>query len=704
MAKLITIAIMKLTVLIGLFKWSIATTLASDENGISDGIPSDASTPPAYFEMINDYDRSDGGSSNGELVPIPYGALAQTSDRRSVVECGGVYKRLQSEIRSPGYPDGYQTLLHCEYTFKSPFVCSSQYHFQFLDFSLEPSRNCTKDRLVIGEEEVLCGTVIGSKLYDAPGGLLRMKLVTDGWRSERGFRILVTRQPCSDDNEAEESSTAYTVFSTIQVAEEGTESSAEETTTVEPTGYRKIVSSRQDIPPEFNPGGNGYLPPPTVQPTYPTPGYPNPTNPPQAYPCPAPCLYPSWGCSPPNYPYVPPLPPRVPCDPRYQTCPPQYPGSYPSYPQQPSPSYPSYPQQPQPQYPGYPSYPQQPSYPSYPQYPGCTGNPCAPGSQYPSPVYPGYPQQPGTEGTNSIGGPPPGFEPVKSESEAEFPEPTTERAPREPEPQSQVSFVPGLGPSACCRNAFSQRRFYLSSANFPSQHTINQDCVVQIQRHSPFVCRLVIHFKFFAFGNDQFPACPGGFVEIDGRRICGCRTGQTYRTLDFGPYPSKTIRIHSDAGRFPGVQGFLLDIYQEDCQQGGPLKRSDEDRLVQRQASPVGGRYSYEMGRVEGRLLHVPVQTVQTTNSTTTQQTTRQYYFYDMNDAQPVQKPKEPVGAGTFLTPVYLRSGAGSEKFVQPGYTPQLLGGGGNRCVFTTADWLRLKLDWLWVFKPVCLV
>uniref|UniRef100_A0A182QSX1 CUB domain-containing protein n=1 Tax=Anopheles farauti TaxID=69004 RepID=A0A182QSX1_9DIPT len=612
-----------------------------------------------YFRMVNDYEHAAGGNDRSADFTL-------TSDRRTVVECGGVYKRLQSEIRSPAFPSDYQANLHCEYTFKSPFVCSSQYHFQFLEFALEPSRNCSKDRVAIGEDEILCGTVIGSKLYEAPGGLLRMKFVSDSWGSGRGFRILVTRQPCTDDNEAAESSTAYSVFTTIQVADE-TEMDGEDTTTAPSViGDGKIVSSRQDIPPEFNPGGNGYLPP-TIPPTV-APSYPVPTYPPQQVPCPAPCAYlPPWGCSASNYPYIPVLPPRLPgCDPRVQSCPPSYP-TYPSYPQPQNPSY---------LCPTAPCGPGQ-NVPQYPQYP----------PQYP-PYQPGYPTT-DTEGTTSLGGPPPGYQPVKTEPKPEFPEPTTERV----DPENQVAFVPGLGP-ACCRNAFNQRRFYLASANFPSETTVNQDCVVQIQRASPYICRLVIGFKFFLHGNDQLPGCPGGFVEIDGQRICGCRTGQVYRTADFGPYATKTLRIHSQGGRFPTVRGFLLDIYQEECPQRYPLKRSDgsdRERFVQQPQQQVPGnrRYSYEMTRVEGRQLAVPVRTIETTNST--QRITHQFYFFNPDEAKPVVRPQE--------VPFVAGESQHSEKFVEPS---ALLPGGANRCLFTTLDWLRLKLDWLWIFKPIC--
>uniref|UniRef100_A0A182MKS8 CUB domain-containing protein n=1 Tax=Anopheles culicifacies TaxID=139723 RepID=A0A182MKS8_9DIPT len=667
MGKLIVNSMIKFTVHFGLLQ--LAWVVATESKHEVDPVYSDSN----YFKMINDFEHTAEDRPSEQRISDRSDAFTLSSDRRSVVECGGVYKRLQSEIRSPSFPNDYQGHLHCEYTFKSPFVCSSQYHFQFVEFTLEPSRNCSKDRLVIGDEEVLCGTVIGSKLYDAPGGLLRMKFITDGWGSGRGFRILVTRQPCTDDNEAAESSTAYSVFTTIQVADE-IDTSSEDTATEPPGGDGKIVSSRQDIPPEFNPGENGYLPPPTA----PTPTYPSPTYPSQAYPCPAPCPYPQWGCSVPSYPITPVHPPRYPCDPRVQSCSPSYP-QYPPYPQQPVPG--------QPHNPVCPTTPCVPV-PYIPQYP-----------QYPS-YYPGYPTTvtTDTEGTNSLGGPPPGYGPVKTEVKPEFPEPTTERVTEGVEPENQVSFVPGVGPT-CCRNAFNQRRFYLTSANFPSLTTGNQDCVVQVQRTSPYICRLVITFKFFVLGSDHYPGCPGGFVEIDGQRICGCRTGQVYRTAGFGPYPTKTIRIHSRAGRFPTVQGFVLDVYQEECPQRFPLKRSDE---YQPQHSSQNGRYSFEMARVEGRQLAVPVQTIQTTN--TTQQITHQYYVYNLDDAKPIQRPQDiPLVTGESQQQVvpYRPTATDSQKFVHLPIPTQ--SGGPNRCLFTTLDWLRLKLDWLWIFKPVCL-
>uniref|UniRef100_A0A8W7PDK8 CUB domain-containing protein n=1 Tax=Anopheles coluzzii TaxID=1518534 RepID=A0A8W7PDK8_ANOCL len=594
MAKLIANSIIKFTLRLSLLQLAIASSGAV-VTVTGEDVQNERPPTEAYFRMINDYEDVHAAQKLQDRSD----AFALSSDRRSVVECGGVYKRLQSEIRSPGFPADYQGHLHCEYTFKSPFVCSNQYHFQFLEFSLEPSRNCSKDRLVIGEEEVLCGTVIGSKLYDAPGGVLRVKFVTDGWGSGRGFRLLVTRQPCSEDNEAAESSTAYTVYTTIQVADE-TESSGEDSATERPESVSndvKHVSSRQDIPPEFNPGGNGYLPPYNHQ------------------------------------------------------------------------------------------------------------------------------LQDVLQHLVNLSHSTRNILPITQDIQR-FRE--VRKAPHHSELQLHLGTHQS-GKRNHDLNSPNQRRNALQQASSPkikfhssldsalraagtlstSADSTSPDCVVQVQRHSPLTCRLVISFKFFLFGNDQYPGCAGGFVEIDGQRICGCRTGQVYRTADFGPYPSKPIRIYSRAGRFPTVQGFVLDVYQEECPQRFPLKRSDgtdRERMVER---PVRNRPSFEMARAEGRQLAaaVPVHTVQTTN-TTQQQITHHYYWYNLDEAEPIKRPQDVPNvavqesqqqpAALHQRPVGLWPH--SQKIVPlPPATPAA---GPNRCLYSTLDWLRLKLDWLWIFKP----
>ncbi|XP_001654933.2 uncharacterized protein LOC5573893 [Aedes aegypti] len=603
------------------------------------------------FRMVNQYEEL---GKNDNYSRVSY----YVASERSSVECGGVFKRLQNEIMSPGYPDQYGEELRCEYTFKSPFVCSSQYHFQFLDFALEPSRNCYKDRLVIGDEEILCGTVLGSKTYNSTDGILKIKFVTDGWGSDRGFRLVVTRQPC-EDNEATETSTSYTVYTTIEVAEETTDPAV-----TEENGYPTIngtfsVSSRQDIPPEFSPGGNGYLPPSgnTVPPYYP------PTNvcPPACNPYPN-CYPYNPGTNYPSYPIP------IPMTPSY----PNYPGnSYPVYPN--SPSYPNNP----PTYPpSYPNYPNNPTYPGagtpiYPnpncQYTPCTSvNPTNPNPSYPS--YPTYPPNSGG-GTNSIGGAPPGYQPSVLDPEIELAENTSSSKPQRqdiPVPPFLPPILPGL--PQCCRNVFNQKRFYLVSPNFPSYETFNRDCAYQIYRFSPNTCRLVISFKYFLLGDDRLN-CADAFLEIDGRRICGCRSGMVY-TTQWSNVP-KIIRVRTVRNRFPNVQGFVLDIFQESC----PY------RLVRSQPALLDRSDNFHAQQ----LAPLNVTTVQTNSSTT-----YSYYFYNMDQPAKLGETKAATTAKGYPE-------GPSSKFFYPSTVQPYAA-----CQFNALDWLRLKVESLWVVKPRC--
>lgn len=115
--------------------------------------------------------------------------------------CGRIFRDRQIVIHSVNYPELYPNNLHCVYTFASPFVCTSEYHVQFLDFAVESSPNCTKDRLRIGRHEILCGKVIGIMKYRANNGILRIDFSTDEFGQDKGFRLLITRLPCTNSDE-----------------------------------------------------------------------------------------------------------------------------------------------------------------------------------------------------------------------------------------------------------------------------------------------------------------------------------------------------------------------------------------------------------------------------------------------------------------------------------------------------------------------
>lgn len=144
--------------------------------------------------------------------------------------------------------------------------------------------------------------------------------------------------------------------------------------------------------------------------------------------------------------------------------------------------------------------------------------------------------------------------------------PPTYPPPIYPPPILPPQFLP-----LCCRNNFNQDRFLLISQGFPSYSTRDNDCIFVIQRSSPSACRLRIIFKYFLLDDPQ-PGqfgCINNFIEIDGQRICGCRTNFVYET-QWGFEP-KVIRMRTVPGAFQNAQGFVLDVMQEAC----PFKLQD---------------------------------------------------------------------------------------------------------------------------------
>ena len=128
----------------------------------------------------------------------------------------------------------------------------------------------------------------------------------------------------------------------------------------------------------------------------------------------------------------------------------------------------------------------------------------------------------------------------------------------------------------CCNILNPNLRSLISSPGFPTLifSPIPFDCGYTIRRFSPEVCRLRLNFKFFNFGTDD-PQCLNGHLEVDSRRICGCKSGLSL-VVPFGIYPSKTINVRYL--RYPKTKfnGFLIEIVQEICI-NYPLIRNRKD-------------------------------------------------------------------------------------------------------------------------------
>lgn len=130
---------------------------------------------------------------------IKDGETNATIERKINLECGGIFTQKQTVLESPNYPSNYPSNQDCSYLIQGP-ECPTYFVLQFLDFSLEESLGCSKDRLEIENQDALCKKPAGVKTYRSQNGILVLKFVSNGQGSGRGFRILVTRLPCNSDD------------------------------------------------------------------------------------------------------------------------------------------------------------------------------------------------------------------------------------------------------------------------------------------------------------------------------------------------------------------------------------------------------------------------------------------------------------------------------------------------------------------------
>lgn len=118
--------------------------------------------------------------------------------------CGQVFTKKQFILQSPLYPSNYPLNYECSYIISGP-NCPTYFNLQLLDFNLENSSGCTKDRLEIEDLDALCGSRNQIKTYFSKTGTLTLKFISDNAGSGRGFRILITRFACDSKDPRETS-------------------------------------------------------------------------------------------------------------------------------------------------------------------------------------------------------------------------------------------------------------------------------------------------------------------------------------------------------------------------------------------------------------------------------------------------------------------------------------------------------------------
>ncbi|XP_055685530.1 uncharacterized protein LOC129791400 [Lutzomyia longipalpis] len=235
----------------------------------------------------------------------------------------------------------------------------------------------------------------------------------------------------------------------------------------------------------------------------------------------------------------------------------------------------------------------------------------------------------------------------------------------QPYPPSQLypqPFPPPvLYPPNCCRSSpLNRPRFLISSPNFPQKNINNIDCTYVIERLVTS-CRLRIIFRYFLLPDVDQNFCINTFVEIDGRRFCGCRSGVLYLS-QWGLENRKLIRFRHSQIPIPTsiVEGFVMEVIQEEC----PY------RLLR--STPKNDTHPH------GRLDFRPIGSSPNTPPPTPPSSQHGESFPN--------RDTEEKDENTDYEP--------SMKFFFPNTA--------NRCYFGWLQWFQLTVNPLWITRPQC--
>ncbi|XP_059616495.1 cubilin [Phlebotomus argentipes] len=248
-----------------------------------------------------------------------------------------------------------------------------------------------------------------------------------------------------------------------------------------------------------------------------------------------------------------------------------------------------------------------------------------------------------------------GSEPAHRQDEASSHLPQQFPQPFPPPQQFPQPFPPPVQfPPSCCRfSPLNRPRFLISSPNFPHRNVNNFDCVYVIERLVTS-CRLRVIFRYFLLPDVDQNFCVNSFVEMDGRRFCGCRSGVVYLS-QWGFENRKFIRLRNFQAPVPTsiVQGFIMEVIQEECP------------------------YRY-LGSVSGANDTAPREKLDfrpADNATNSNES----FPSRADEGRPESEDYEP-----------------SMKFFFPNTA--------NRCYFGWLQWFQLTVNPLWITRPQCRV
>ncbi|CAD6215952.1 GSCOCG00004254001-RA-CDS [Cotesia congregata] len=525
------------------------------------------------------------------LINNTYASEVILSRLENFDTCGGEFTGYQYTITSPNYPNNYSENQDCVYKLHgSPFAkCNQIFHVQFLNFTLRSSKNCQQDYLSIDDRSFFCGSVIGVKSFSSKNNTLKLQFHSDNG-SDKGFKLLITTLPCS----TLPNSLHKVAFKqpTTKFAESVTNHPSIDYEKVYPVYRPNNVFSTEDVKsinnigsspkvtayfyqdPEFYSVDKSEKLTPSSLESLPKPEsayYTNIQNltkltkskssvdnnrkfneklivPYNSYGVPAGKPYaPLPGFSPAqiqtgevleierdnidcdgkvNIPNI-----GVPLSEQPFDNPPVFDDNYPSV-----------------------------VSPGINSYPATTYG--APGSPIPPPPVANVPFNPTDINYNDNGfrdpfliTPRPNFD-----DNVNINNNNNNNNNNNFIPSTNIVGAPEV--RQCCNNQYNSPRFLITSPGFPSLFYSSNyyDCIYTINP-LPNACRLRINFKYFNHGLDE-AYCPNGFVEIDGRKYCGCKTGLTLVVNVFN-YQSKFIRVRYSGYPRTKFGGFVFEVTQE---------------------------------------------------------------------------------------------------------------------------------------------
>lgn len=154
----------------------------------------------------------------------------------------------------------------------------------------------------------------------------------------------------------------------------------------------------------------------------------------------------------------------------------------------------------------------------------------------------------------------------------------------------------------CCAAKYDSRHFMIASPNFRYGKNNPVNCAYHIYRANSNICRIRFNFVFYSNGYQTAQGCQNGYLELDGKQICGCKTDLKLSSIfdkHYGDIP-KILRFNSEGYPTGKLSGFVIEVLQDECpnkiqpyhiaiprMKRASLRRRDRRWIVPNEFAPV---------------------------------------------------------------------------------------------------------------------